>query len=273
MPKTLRRYASRVARVGSDCLRYRKMIGIPGVVALNYYPGRAIAAPKPLRLAGYAQPVWYRPGTSDLFVVRQIFLENEYQPLVERLGQAPATILDLGANVGYSTRYFLEQFPRSRVIAVEPDPHNFELLEKNTAAYADRVVLVQEAVWSSEGTLMLSSPYSSQRAQWARQLTLDGSGGDAVPVATSTISSLLDRFCPGRVDILKVDIEGAEAEVFAKATDWVDRVGCVATELHRGTSFGDAHGAYVALFGGFAQVRSGELHIGFREPASSGSRA
>src|SRR5260221_1476823 len=72
-----------------------------------------------------------RPGTSDLAVFWQIFVDREYRCL-DQVKQA-RFILDCGANVGYSAVYFLTRFPEALVIAVEPDPDNCAMLGANLA--------------------------------------------------------------------------------------------------------------------------------------------
>jgi hypothetical protein len=82
-----------------------------------------------------------RTGTSDVYVYHQIFVEREYAPL-ERLSSV-STILDLGANVGYSSRYFMGMFPRAKLLAIEPDPENFALLERQLSKFSDRAAVVR----------------------------------------------------------------------------------------------------------------------------------
>jgi hypothetical protein len=100
----------------------------------------------------YAQfPLRCRPNTTDHAVFRQIFVEREYQCL-DHIRDA-RLIIDCGANVGYASAYFLSRFPGSHVIAVEPDPGNFELLKANLAPYGNRCRLVNSAVWSKPAGL------------------------------------------------------------------------------------------------------------------------
>ena len=79
---------------------------------------------QPIRLTSklLMHPVYARAGTSDHQVFDQIFIEREYRCL-DGL-KNPQFILDCGANVGYSSAYFLSRFPDSFVVAVEPDALN-----------------------------------------------------------------------------------------------------------------------------------------------------
>ncbi|MGJ4892997.1 FkbM family methyltransferase [Bradyrhizobium sp. HKCCYLRH3099] len=92
-----------------------------------------------------SHPLFARRGTSDLWVFNQIFVQREYRCLDNLTN--PSLIVDLGANVGYSSAYFLSHFPKSYVIAVEPDPANFEILRRNLRPYSGRYKAVQAAVW------------------------------------------------------------------------------------------------------------------------------
>ena len=77
-------------------------------------------------------PVFARPGSSDLLVFDQIFVEHEYRPL-DAVKNAEL-VIDCGANVGYSSAYFLSKYPECFVIAVEPEDGNFGILIKNMSS-------------------------------------------------------------------------------------------------------------------------------------------
>ena len=71
----------------------------------------------------YAEfPLKCRPKTTDIRVFRQIYVSREYRCLDEV--RDAGLIIDCGANVGYSSAYFLTRFPKSYLIAIEPDPGN-----------------------------------------------------------------------------------------------------------------------------------------------------
>jgi hypothetical protein len=98
-----------------------------------------------IRAVGAAHPLWARTRSSDLYAFLQIFVRREYECLNLIDGDL---ILDLGANVGYSSAYFLSRYPKSPVVAVEPDPRNFAMLQRNLAPYGSRATVIQAAVWS-----------------------------------------------------------------------------------------------------------------------------
>jgi FkbM family methyltransferase len=177
-------------------------------------------------------PVQARPQSSDLDVFSQIFFFHEYRCLSPL--RSPRLILDLGANVGYSSAYFLSRFKDCSVIAVEPDPANFMELQKNVAPYRSRVKTIQAAVWPRSELLDLDHP--GQGNEWGIRVRASDDGS----VQTITIPELLRVSGQDRISLLKVDIEGAETELFSSDTEWLDKVDNIVIELHGE----DAHQAF-----------------------------
>src|SRR5215212_6695567 len=92
-----------------------------------------------------AMPFCYRPGTTDLLVLEQVFLDREYH--VEPIAaESIEYIVDLGSNIGVTAMLWAQRYPRARMALVEPDPDNFALLQINTAAFRDRCLLINAAV-------------------------------------------------------------------------------------------------------------------------------
>ena len=179
-----------------------------------------------VRIPGIQHPVLGRTGSSDPWVLSTIFVEREYDPL--RNDEKVELVLDCGANVGYSSVYFLNRYPRCRVLAVEPDPENLEILRLNLKPYGERAEVIPAAVWSKRTSLVIVP----QGTAWATQVRAVRAGehGDLVAI---DVPGLLQRADKPRVDVLKVDIEGSEAEVFSGDVDpWLPRVGNLVIELH-----------------------------------------
>jgi FkbM family methyltransferase len=175
-------------------------------------------------------PLKFRPRTTDPWVFRQIFVELEYKPLTDI--RDVRLVLDCGANVGYSSAFFLTQFPKSQVIAIEPDPDNFSLLEKNLAPYKGRFQAIRSAIWSRPAKLVLSEDRIRPRWEWARTVREAKEGEPGTIIATD-IGTVLKESGFDRISILKIDIEGAEAIVFSSDyREWLPKVDNVAIELH-----------------------------------------
>src|ERR1700730_1909753 len=172
-------------------------------------------------------PVHARPRSSDMEVFSQIFFFHEYRCLSEL--RSPKLIVDLGANVGYASAYFLTRFRDCSVIAVEPDPDNFIALQKNLTPYSgNRVKTIRAAVWPRSERLQLDLTHAGQGQEWGVRVKPSEVGTKQ----TVTIPELLKASAQDRISLLKVDIEGAETELFASGTEWLDKVDNIVIELH-----------------------------------------
>jgi len=198
---------------------------------------RVVAAPQePYKLTTKeaAFPLWCRPGTSDETVFWQVFVDLQYAPLIPR--RTPHFILDCGANVGYTSSYFLTRFPTARVFAVEPDPGNAALLRRNLAPYGRRSAVFETGVWSRPVGLVMSSTPFRDGGEWARQVR-EARADETPQMLATDIPSLIEASGEPRVGILKMDIEGAETEVFsADCSGWIPRVDAFVVEVHDDTA-------------------------------------
>jgi FkbM family methyltransferase len=175
-------------------------------------------------------PVYCRAGSSDKHAFSHVFVEQEYRFLKD--AGSPKVILDCGANVGYSAVYFLSQFAEARVISIEPDDRNLQMLHLNTAPYAERSTILHSAVWSHPARLVVCKGDYRDGLEWATQVR-ECRAGEEGDLDAIDIGSLFDRFGLDHVDVLKMDIEGSERVVFSRNYEsWIDRVGCFLIELH-----------------------------------------
>ena len=166
--------------------------------------------------------------SSDEYVFDQIFVRHEYEPVCEQLADQKV-ILDLGANVGYASALLASRYPNAQIIAVEPDPKNFELCCINLKPYGDRIKVLKGAVWSTCSRLALSYELGDG---WATQVVAADNEADA-QVDAWDIATLLDIAGVQTADLVKIDIEGSEVELFASNTaQWISRVRNICIELH-----------------------------------------
>jgi len=156
-----------------------------------------------------------------------VFVREDYG--VE-LSPAPATIIDAGAYVGFSAIYFAEKYPAATILALEPEPSNFALLVLNVASYPN-IIPLEQALWYRDCRLDLHDPGAGH---WAFYVTPDESHAirPRAQVEAVTVRTLMERFAFNHVDLLKIDVEGAEKEIFEHAGDWIEHVGAIFTELH-----------------------------------------
>jgi FkbM family methyltransferase len=181
-----------------------------------------------------------RSGGSDLACLDQVFRQHEY---ASPYSIEPRIIIDAGANIGAASLYFAQRYPQARIIAVEPDPSNYDLLVKNCAAYSN-VTTVQAALWFENTTVNFLEPDAEK---WA--MAVGSSNDDCGTVKAVTVPELIKTYGLDRVDLLKIDIEGAELELFSNDPSWLDRVEYMAVELHDRFKPGCSAAFYGALAG------------------------
>lgn len=192
---------------------------------------------------------------------KQIFVMREYSCLDEL--EDVRLIIDCGANVGYSSAYFLSRYPNCQLLAVEPEPTNFALLERNLAAYGGRARPIRAAIWSCTAPLVISEEKYRDGCEWARQVRLCGPG-ETADIEGVNVGTLLAGSNHARLSLLKMDIEGAEAVVFSdNFRSWLDKTDAIAIELHDDSVFGPATEIFFSAISGqgFDVSRSGELTI------------
>jgi FkbM family methyltransferase len=206
-------------------------------------------------------PVCVRLKSSDINVFNHVFVDREYGSLDDM--DNVSLIIDCGANVGYSAAYFLSQFKNCQLIAVEPDPGNFAMLQRNLTDYGNRVQLIRAGVWSCTAPLVIQKEKYRDGREWAKQVSL--CGPDEEPdIEGVDIGTVLATSNHERISLLKMDIEGAEAVVFSKNYhDWLNKVDVIAIELHDDSSFGNASEVFFSAISGqgFKISRCGELTI------------
>lgn len=180
--------------------------------------------------------VWLRRGTSDWDVYGKVFVEGEYR---FRTTRAPRFIVDAGANVGMASVYFATQYPTARIIALEPESGNFEMLCRNVAAFP-QVTPVQGALWRESGQVTIKSVGLAEDGFMVEQ---DNENGE---ITSFSVTSLLSQFGPDEqtIDLLKIDIEGSEKEVFESASSWLSSVDSIVVELHENMRNGSVRSYY-----------------------------
>ena len=183
-------------------------------------PGREVV----LRVPDLAGPLTVRTGTSDLAIFDEVVIDHGYRFPMDH---EPQVIVDVGANIGMATLWFKARWPKAQVIAVEPDPENFALLQRNLKDIPG-VRTVQAALAPSDGTIGLETEGLHPSAYHIRTLRPGETGVQAM-----TVTTLMQQCGIDQIDLLKLDIEGAEKELFGSPDlAWMDRVHTLAVELH-----------------------------------------
>ena len=132
-------------------------------------------------------------------------------------------MVDAGAYIGDTSVFFLNRYPGISVYALEPNPESYALAERNLAPYANRAILIPAALSTTVGSTSFGGTQMGARI---------GDGGE-LNVVTTTLPALLERIPEGHIDILKMDIEGAEMEILSgDVFEWLSHVSLLIIETH-----------------------------------------
>jgi FkbM family methyltransferase len=178
------------------------------------------ATPVPLTLRNLRFPILLRPGTRDAETVISSVVRKEYGQV--ELATDPQWMVDAGAYIGDTAAFFLSRYPNLKVIALEPNPPSHAMAAENLRPYADRAVLLKKGLWSADQTLRLAGDSTG--------MSVSDAGFE---IECVSIPRLLQEFAIPRLNILKMDIEGAEEQIFSsKPEQWLDRVDLILMEIH-----------------------------------------
>jgi FkbM family methyltransferase len=216
--------------------KYANAIGWPAALRLRYCDCKAragISQPhtRELKIKNSEFPVLIRTRASDRDVFGQVFVQREYEPIDL---SSPKMILDLGANVGYSSAYFLSKYPATRVLAVEPDPGNYEVCCHNLAPFGTRAAVLHGAAWAERTKLALVRGTYRDGRDWSTQVKVatKTSAGSA-NIEAYDMCTLIGLCGVREIDLLKIDIEKSELELFSGDTaGWLPSIRNICIELH-----------------------------------------
>ncbi len=168
---------------------------------------------------------------ADVGVLYEQFGAEVYDAATPPDAQLEA-IVDLGANIGSATIALARKHPAARFVCVEPAAETRTILEANLSRNGIPAEVFGVAVVGHSGRYRLETG----RHPGMNRVSTDHAG----EIDGITLAELLDRACVQTVDFLKIDIEGAERELFETASSWGLRVRTLVAELHDGFSAEEA---------------------------------
>jgi FkbM family methyltransferase len=137
-------------------------------------------------------------------------------------------VIDAGANIGDTACWYASKFPEAQIIALEPDPSNFAMLALNARPYGERVNPFRLALWHHDANLEIIDGGSSigMRVQ-----PVDASANsDCTGISLISLMRKLDLT---KLDIVKIDVEGEELNLFAPKFDsWMDHASVIVVDVH-----------------------------------------
>jgi len=185
-----------------------------------------------IRIEELILDIYLRLYSGDFFIFHEIFLDPCYV-IPQRYLTEVTNIIDLGANIGLTTIFFATRFPKATCVCVEPEISNLQILKKNVSWLQDRGKIIEGAVSDCSGPAIFDT------SSWSWGGHLDGQREQGQLVQCYTMKEVLENSGLSNVDILKVDIEGAERQLFSGNNDWLENVRVIIIELHDGYSVQD----------------------------------
>jgi FkbM family methyltransferase len=171
-----------------------------------------------------------RQNLWDAEIVREVFFEQPYTRHLD-LPREPV-VADVGGYIGDFTLYAMKYLGARRVVVYEPTEENFSLLHRNIAlnGFEGRVTAVPSAVGPSGEIVLNVESRDAGETHASSHLYADA---ERRRIASVSLAELLDAHELDTVDLLKVDCEGGEYEIFPQTPDRVfDRIRNIAFEWH-----------------------------------------
>ncbi|MDR2835048.1 MAG: FkbM family methyltransferase [Bacteroidales bacterium] len=192
---------------------------------------------------GYKFPIFIRDNSSDSKVFEQVISGNCYnlEKIMRKKIELPAVVVDCGANVGLSSVFFANKYPNAQIIAVEPEENNYRHCLKNTRDYP-QISCLQKGIWDKSCFLKIKN---SKANSWGFQVLESVAETN---ISAMSITDLANQYNLKQIDILKIDIEGSEKQIFEYgADDWLPMVKILIVELHDRSVAGCSEALFKAL--------------------------
>lgn len=177
--------------------------------------------------------VFLRARGSDILTFNEVIKQQVYGGIPERLHRC-RSIVDLGANIGLTSLYLAARFPEAEILALEPNPHTYSVLTTNLQELVSsgRCRTVQAAVWSANRALVGDSSGGADHFSAFATREAPAEAASEATITGLTMPQVIAESGFSFVDLVKVDIEGAEVELLKGDQSWLARVGAVAIEFH-----------------------------------------
>ncbi len=193
-----------------------------------------------LSLPGVPAKIRVRNNNSDLVMLEQVFVRKDYE---FEIGFDPVTIVDAGANAGYASLYFHRKYPNARIVAIEPDSENCDTLRFNVGKITN-VQVLEGGLWSSRQALEVTNT-DSPKCMVSLKPAANPVRGSIEGYGVPDIMRMMDTEV---IDLLKVDIEGGELELFSENfLPWISKVRVFIIEFHDRVRPGCAAAFYSAI--------------------------
>jgi len=170
---------------------------------------------------------------------KEIFMENAYSIGLMKTIQKNATIIDIGANVGFFTMFAASQYPDCTIYSYEPIYSNFQQLVKNKELNnTKKIHCFHRAVCGHNGMIKINFNKTDSFTTAATIISGNGDDNtDSVDVSCMKLSDIFKENNIENCDLLKLDCEGAEYDIlYNTPKEILNKIDQIAIEVHRGNN-------------------------------------
>lgn len=162
-----------------------------------------------------------RTYSGDIDIFYEIFWKQVYK-IPQQYTANYKVIVDLGAHIGFTAIYFATQYPNSEIISVEASAKNYNLLQKNTSTFQN-ITLHHAAIFPTDGEVLFENADLSYNCKV---------GESGIQTQALSIDTLMKNHNLHHIDLLKIDIEGAEKYLLSENCTWLYKVDQIIIEIH-----------------------------------------
>lgn len=219
------------------------LFGVKNGFKYNYYykktKNKLVNTKKEIKLKYDHGYLTMRTNSTDLLLVESMLIGklvdgkwvgeyNQVEEYINKLGKREVIIIDAGANIGLFSRLMLKENSRSKIYAVEPEENNYQFLKTNTKGY--NAEALWGGIWSHDCKLKV---IARDTGDWGFIVKEVNDDSDSFSINAVSIGSLIKKYNLKRIDLVKMDIEGSEYEIFkSNSLEWLDICSAIVIETH-----------------------------------------
>lgn len=193
-----------------------------------------------IQLSKLKYPFSMRDNPYDYATFEEVILKEAYNV---RVGFEPYKIIDGGGNIGLAAVFFASKYPDATIVSLEPDKENFRLLQQNTKEYTN-IQSINIGIWNKQTNLLVKDEGQGNNGFFV--IETDEVSADVIP--SLSIYDIMKRMNWDHIDILKLDVEGAEKEIFSSNyQDWLPKTKVLIIELHDRMREGSSKAVFSAI--------------------------
>ncbi len=224
-------------------IRIISLFGVANGFKYNHYykkaKKKACKGKKEIQLKYAHGYLTMRTNSTDLLLVESMLIGkfingrwvseyNQVEEYIRGLGKREVVIIDAGANIGLFSRLILTENARSKIYAIEPEEKNYQFLKENTKNY--NVETLKGGIWSHDCQLQIMK---RNTGDWGFAVEEVNGKNDDTTINAFSIDSLIKKYNLKQIDLLKMDVEGSEYEIFnSNSLEWIDICSAIVVETH-----------------------------------------